>query len=194
MNENSQSQLNNRFGDSGAQSERISLGENDVMIQPSDATSRVVVHSGNNTEDEKLVTGTRIRRRKSKINVKRDVGLKMGFIERVYTMLEDAEREGFEDVVRWEADGRCFKVHNIKEFEDHIQPMYLHQSKLRSFQRKVNPFAHRQRPQVLRYFLTANAVYFSSSRMALSEYRVDQHVEHMGMKILRKVVVRLARG
>lgn len=61
----------------------------------------------------------------------------LSFAECVYTMLEDAATQGFEDIIRWEADGRSFKVYNIKDFEKYVQPIYLNQSKLRSFQRKV---------------------------------------------------------
>lgn len=61
----------------------------------------------------------------------------LSFAECVYTMLEDAATQGFEDIIRWEADGRSFKVYNVKEFEKHVQPVYLNQSKLRSFQRKL---------------------------------------------------------
>lgn len=61
----------------------------------------------------------------------------MSFVERVYTMLEEASSKGFEDIVRWEEDGQSFKVYKGKEFEEFIQPVYLNQSKVRSFQRKV---------------------------------------------------------
>lgn len=62
----------------------------------------------------------------------------MGFVERLFTMLENAEEKGFADVIRWEVDGKHFKVHKIKEFEEVVQPMYFSQSKLRYFQRKVS--------------------------------------------------------
>ena len=62
----------------------------------------------------------------------------MTFVERVFTMLEDAERENFDDIVRWEPGGKSFKVYQTKAFEEKIQPRYLNQSKIRSFQRKVN--------------------------------------------------------
>lgn len=59
------------------------------------------------------------------------------FIDRLYLMLQRAEIEGFEDIVRWEPDGVGFKVHNAKVFEERIQPKYLKQTRLRSLQRKV---------------------------------------------------------
>jgi len=59
------------------------------------------------------------------------------FVERVYDMLEDAEREGFHETVRWVQDGKSFKVYNTCDFETKIQPQYFNQTKLRSFQRKV---------------------------------------------------------
>eukprot|EP00934_Nitzschia_sp_Nitz4_P003304 Nitzschia sp. Nitz4//scaffold118_size93875//35256//37041//NITZ4_004785-RA/size93875-augustus-gene-0.95-mRNA-1//-1//CDS//3329533715//3294//frame0 len=61
----------------------------------------------------------------------------MKFAERIYTMLEDAEHENFETVIRWEPDGKSFKVHDTRVFEEEIQPRYLNQTKLRSFQRKL---------------------------------------------------------
>ena len=71
-----------------------------------------------------------------KIQMKRQLE-SLCFAECVYTMLEDAAVQGFEDIIRWEADGRSFKVYNINDFEKYVQPVYLNQSKLRSFQRKV---------------------------------------------------------
>jgi hypothetical protein len=62
------------------------------------------------------------------------------FVEKVYDMLETAEREGFDEIVRWEEDGKSLKVHKSEEFEKKIQPKYFNQTKLRSFQRKVRPW------------------------------------------------------
>lgn len=62
----------------------------------------------------------------------------ISFVEKVYDMLDAAEREGFQDIVRWEADGSSFKVYKTKDFETKLQPAYFNQTKLRSFQRKVS--------------------------------------------------------
>ena len=59
----------------------------------------------------------------------------MTFVERLYTMLQDATVKGFDDIVRWEADGLSFKVHKVKEFEEKVQPTYLRQTRIRSLQR-----------------------------------------------------------
>jgi hypothetical protein len=59
------------------------------------------------------------------------------FVGRVYTMLEDATAKGFDDIIRWEPDGQSFKVHKVKEFEAKVQPTYLNQTRIRSFQRNV---------------------------------------------------------
>jgi hypothetical protein len=69
--------------------------------------------------------------------------MEMSFVGRVYTMLEDAKAKGFDDVIRWEPDGTSFKVHKVKEFESKVQPNYLKQTRMRSFQRKVRIPAHR---------------------------------------------------
>lgn len=53
-------------------------------------------------------------------------------------MLEDSASEGFDNIIGWESDGKSFKVYMVKEFEEKIQPLYLNQTKLRSFQRKVS--------------------------------------------------------
>lgn len=87
-------------------------------------------------KDDEAATPPKLGRKRSKGKLKEKV-IKMGFVERVYTMLEDAKAESFEDIVGWEPDGKSFKVHKTTEFEETIQPMYLNQSKLRSFQRKV---------------------------------------------------------
>lgn len=81
---------------------------------------------------DKKISRERTRERLMKKEV-----LKLSFVERVYTMLGDAETENFEDIIRWEPNGESFKVHKKKAFEESIQPLYLNQTKLRSFQRKV---------------------------------------------------------
>lgn len=42
------------------------------------------------------------------------------YVASVHSMLEDAERHGFSDVVSWVPHGRCFKVHNEKRFENEV--------------------------------------------------------------------------
>jgi hypothetical protein len=49
-------------------------------------------------------------------------------------MLEDAEREGNQDIVSWQSHGRCFRIHNEPEFVEKIMPRYF-KAKVGSFRR-----------------------------------------------------------
>ena len=52
-------------------------------------------------------------------------GVVVPFPERLYTMLKQAEKEGFEDIVSWSPHGRCFIVHQPKQFVDEVMPRYV---------------------------------------------------------------------
>lgn len=58
------------------------------------------------------------------------------FIEQVLRILDDAQLYNFEHIVSWQPDATSFKVHRILDFEIHILPQYLEQTKVRSFQRQ----------------------------------------------------------
>ena len=61
------------------------------------------------------------------------------FPQKLHRMLDAATDGGFEDIVRWELDGRAFKVYKVQEFVDRVLPMYFNkQSKYKSFQRQLN--------------------------------------------------------
>lgn len=49
-------------------------------------------------------------------------GVVVPFPERLFTMLNQAEQDGFEDIVSWSPHGRCFIVHQPKEFVDEVMP------------------------------------------------------------------------
>ena len=53
-------------------------------------------------------------------------------------LLNDAEREGNEDIVSWLPHGRAFKIHNPKEFERKLMKKYFRQSQFKSFTRQVS--------------------------------------------------------
>ena len=59
------------------------------------------------------------------------------FPVKVYQMLQDAEREGFDSIVRWQPDGLSFGVYKKKEFVERVMPRYFKQTRYRSFQRQV---------------------------------------------------------
>lgn len=100
----------------------------------------------------------------------------MNFVERVFTMLEETESKGFDHIVRWEPDGKSFKVYQTKAFEDHIQPCYLNQSKVRSFQRKVSKKSSTSisNPVPSQLLLTHTSPYFVASSLSVlcSLYRL----------------------
>jgi hypothetical protein len=54
-------------------------------------------------------------------------------------MLDDAEQNGFSDVVSWNSNGFSFKVHKPMEFSDNIMlSKYFQKTKYTSFQRQLN--------------------------------------------------------
>ena len=57
---------------------------------------------------------------------------------KLYDLIEDAERNGFSDIISWEFSGRAFKVHNHAEFFAKVMPLYFHQTKYESFRRQLN--------------------------------------------------------
>ena len=57
---------------------------------------------------------------------------------KLHEMLEDAEKNYFQDVVSWELDGTAFKVHKHDEFLQRIMPLYFDQTKYESFRRQLN--------------------------------------------------------
>mmetsp|Transcript_23537 Transcript_23537/g.67419 ORF Transcript_23537/g.67419 Transcript_23537/m.67419 type:complete len:316 (-) Transcript_23537:159-1106(-) len=57
---------------------------------------------------------------------------------KVYEMLEDAEAQGFDDIVSWNAEGNGFVVHNKERFTKEIISKYFKQSRYKSFQRQLS--------------------------------------------------------
>lgn len=60
------------------------------------------------------------------------------FPVKLYEMLEEVERQGNEDIVSWQPDGKLFHVHNVEKFVEEILPAHFKQSKYKSFQRQLN--------------------------------------------------------
>ena len=56
------------------------------------------------------------------------------YVSKIHEMLEAAETEGFQNIVSWLPNGRGFKIHNKKEFEESIMPRYF-KAKIQSFMR-----------------------------------------------------------
>ena len=57
---------------------------------------------------------------------------------KVHTMLEEAEREGFQQIVSWVKDGTAFRVHDTNEFVAKVMPNYFDQTRYESFRRQLN--------------------------------------------------------
>lgn len=57
---------------------------------------------------------------------------------KLHTLLEEAGREGFHNIVSWVQDGSAFKVHDSDSFVNIIMPNFFDQSKYESFRRQLN--------------------------------------------------------
>ena len=55
-----------------------------------------------------------------------------------YTLLEDAERDGYESIVSWRPSGEAFKVIQRDEFMKQVVPRYFKLTKYKSFIRQLN--------------------------------------------------------
>ena len=51
---------------------------------------------------------------------------------KLHTLLEEAEREGFNNIVSWVQEGTAFKVHDSDAFVNRIMPNFFDQSKCKS--------------------------------------------------------------
>lgn len=54
----------------------------------------------------------------------------------LHHMLDDAEKNGFSDVVSWQPHGRAFHVHQTEEFVKDVMPLYFRHTRFPSFQRQ----------------------------------------------------------
>lgn len=69
-------------------------------------------------------------------------GVLFPFPIRLHQLLQAAEEcQALACVISWNEDGTCFRVHDIKVFEQEIQPTYFNQSKYASFRRQLNLWA-----------------------------------------------------
>ena len=63
---------------------------------------------------------------------------RLPFPLKLYEMLEDAEEQGFNDIVSWNSDGNGFMVHDTTSFVMKIIPSYYNCTKYKSFQRQLS--------------------------------------------------------
>jgi hypothetical protein len=62
----------------------------------------------------------------------------------LHSMLDEVEEKGYSHIVSWQPHGRCFVVHNRKEFVRLIMPVYFRMSKFASFQRQLNLYDYKR--------------------------------------------------
>ena len=60
----------------------------------------------------------------------------LSFPLKLHAMLEDADNDGFSNIVSWQAGDKSFKVHSADRFANEIMPRYFNQTKFKSFQRQ----------------------------------------------------------
>jgi hypothetical protein len=66
------------------------------------------------------------------------------FTGKLHRLLEDAECLGFEEVLRWNPDGRSFTIYQPKVFAHIIMSAYFKHTKYKSFQRQLNLYDFRR--------------------------------------------------
>eukprot|EP00977_Amphora_coffeiformis_P027744 scaffold34638_cov161-Amphora_coffeaeformis.AAC.15 len=71
-------------------------------------------------------------------SIRRKSGVRQSFLHTLHRVLERASESGYNHVVSWQPHGRCFVVHQPKEFVYHVMPQFFKQTKLTSFQRQLN--------------------------------------------------------
>lgn len=65
-------------------------------------------------------------------------GVAVNFPLKLHALLEEIEKDGLSHIISWQPHGRCFVVHNPKQFVDQVLQQYFKQSKMTSFQRQLN--------------------------------------------------------
>ena len=64
--------------------------------------------------------------------------LRLPFPLKLYQMLDDAERQGYDNIVSWVPEGNGFIIYNPKELTNTVLPAYFRQTKYTSFTRQVH--------------------------------------------------------
>jgi len=57
-------------------------------------------------------------------------GVGTPFPVKLHSVLDQVEKDGLAHIVSWSPHGRCFVIHNPKEFVDHVMPKYFRQTKV----------------------------------------------------------------
>jgi hypothetical protein len=69
-------------------------------------------------------------------------GVSVSFPLKLHAVLDQVVADGLGHVISWQPHGRCFLIHEPKEFVDHVMPTYFRQTKLTSFQRQLNLYGY----------------------------------------------------
>ena len=64
--------------------------------------------------------------------------LNEAFPKKLYRMIDDAKKNGQEDIISFFPHGRAFAIHRPKAFIEEIMPKYMSTSRMTSFQRQLN--------------------------------------------------------
>lgn len=72
-------------------------------------------------------------------------GMDHNFPMKLHYMLSNCD--GQEHIVSWQPHGRCFMVHDMKEFVASMLPLWFRQSKFASFQRQLNLYGFQRLTQ-----------------------------------------------
>jgi len=60
----------------------------------------------------------------------------MSFPAKLHALLEDADKQGFQNIICWQPGGKSFAVHKPEIYANHIMQAYFAQTKFKSFQRQ----------------------------------------------------------
>ncbi|KAL3923290.1 MAG: hypothetical protein SGILL_001737 [Bacillariaceae sp.] len=71
-------------------------------------------------------------------------GVSVSFPLKLHSVLEQVQVDGFAHIISWQPHGRCFVIHNPKEFTETVMPRYFKQTKLTSFQRQLNLYGYQR--------------------------------------------------
>jgi hypothetical protein len=99
------------------------------------------------------------------------------FPVKLHSLLENAEKRGYDNIVSWQEGGNSFKVWQPEVFTKSIMPKYFRQTKLKSFQRQSKFICgekSRSRPRStklrMRLFLIIKILMFVSSIFLVNIY------------------------
>ena len=93
----------------------------------------------------------------------------------VFQILEDSEKEGTEEIVGWEGDGKSFHIQQPNEFNNTILPKYSGKKTLyRSFQRQLNIYGFKMTKQSGVYY---HALFRRDAPQEMSRIRPRTHTK-----------------